>query len=208
VQRVHFVLVLRDQVVDFNLDAVAAVRQEGAPLTLRQPLDLFCHAVNLRIIFLLDELISDLFKVEDLARLFVLESLRFFEILARLNHLLRVLLSEHFHFHDGLSLVNNENLVPPCREFLQLNLVLVLDLELFSVMLVVEGRFEAVARLLTYLYDLFEALLSLMPVAIAFVHLAHLVEGVQVRLNTVYIEWDLLWCLLLVLVLVHWVLGG
>lgn len=68
----------------------------------------------------------------------MLESLRLLEVLSRFQHLVGVLLTKRLHLADGLSLVDNEYLVPLGSKLLQFKLVLVLNLDFFAIMLVIE----------------------------------------------------------------------
>ena len=127
-------------------------------------------------------------KVDDLCRLLMLESLGLLEVFARLFHLLGVLLAERLHLLDGLLLVHEEGLVPVGGEILQLNLVLLFNLNLLAIVLVIERGLQSMAGLLSDFHDLAEFLLSLTPVALSFIHLPQLVQGVQVSLHTIDIE--------------------
>lgn len=128
----------------------------------------------------------------------MLEGLRLLEVLSRLHHLICVLLTQSLHLADGLPLVNNKYLVPLGSELLQLKLILVLDLNLLTVVLVIERGLESVACLLSNLYNLPQPLLGFVPVFITLVHFAHLVQGVQVSLHAIDVECGDLRSLLLV----------
>jgi len=65
------------------------------------------------------------------------DGLGHFKVLSRFKHLMCMLLAKSLHFVNSFTLVNDENLVPPSSKLFKFDLVLVLDLQLLSVVLVV-----------------------------------------------------------------------
>ena len=60
----YLVLLLCNQMIDLNLDAVASLLQELSSLLLRQLFHCFSHTSDLRVVFLFDEVKTNLFKVK------------------------------------------------------------------------------------------------------------------------------------------------
>ena len=99
----------------------------------------------------------------------MLQSCRFFEVLAKLWKLDSVLASQLLHKTDGLTLVHNEFLVPGRCKVLELLSVLLLYLHFFASMLIYKRDLEASLCLLSDFYDLGELVLCLVKVAVSLV---------------------------------------
>ena len=59
VEGIHLVFLLRQRVVDLNLDAVAALLQKLGRLLPGQLFDRLCHSLHLGVVLLLDEILTD-----------------------------------------------------------------------------------------------------------------------------------------------------
>ena len=94
----------------------------------------------------------------------------FFEVLAKLLELYCVLSSQLLHLGDGLTLVHDKLLVPHGREILKLRSVLLLNLYLFTRMLIYKGNLEAGLCLLSNLYNLGELVLSRSKVTVPLIY--------------------------------------
>ena len=141
---------------------------------------------------------SDFLEVEHVGRRLVLERARFFQVLPQLLQVNRVLLPQSLHLCDGFSLVNDEFLVPSRRKGFELVAVLLLDLDFFAGMLVIERNLKALLCFLTDLHNSLELLLRLRELTGLLVEDSLGVERLQVILDIVDV-----WCPVLCLDMRH-----
>ena len=80
-----------------------------------------------------------------------------------------MLASQFLHKGDSLTLINDEFLIPRCREVLELLPVLLLDLYFFASMLIYKRDFEASLSLLSDFYNLSELVFSRIKVTFSLV---------------------------------------
>ena len=101
----------------------------------------------------------------------------FFEVLTKLLELYCVLSSQLLHLGDGLTLVYDKLLVPHGSEILKLRSVLLLNLYLFTCMLIYKGDLEAGLCLLSNLHNLGELVLSRSKVAVPLIYHALCIQS-------------------------------
>jgi len=107
----------------------------------------------LYLLFLLDQVLSNLLEIENVSRRFMLHCARLFQVLPQLLQVYRVLSAQFLHLSYGLTLIDNEFLVPcRCKGF-KLISILLLDLDFLSRMLVIQRDLQSLLRLLSNLHD-------------------------------------------------------